>query len=217
MNLSLIPRMATQRPAAKPKIQPSRVVQLIERHGHSVEEEKLVIVFVRGYYLDQMGRRGQNDRGMYDDGVALVGNDGVFATFNGNTDPSKYESGIASVVPGSYRYKIGVHGLSKPPARRYLALVQKSEVTVARDGGETESGFFGINIHRGGENSTSSLGCLTLLPAQWPGFFDQVKRAMSRLGKQDVLVLLVDEAAERETDKQAKKDAAKAAKEAAKQ
>jgi len=131
----------------------------------------------RGYARDSMGVPGKNDRGIFDDAIALVVGPTLW-TFNANTDPSLARPGIAELVTGVYRYALGIHGLSKPVERQYPALVQAAPVTVQRDGGGRSSGYFGINIHRGGVNETTSEGCQTIWRPQWADFFARVKTAM---------------------------------------
>ncbi len=147
------------------------------------------LVGIRGYYRDTMGKPGENDRGIYDDAIFVV-SPTVFAAFNANTDPSAWRTGIANLKPGVWRYKIGIHGLSKPVARRYEALVQAAKVTVHRDNQGDETGYFGINIHRGGLNSTSSLGCQTIYPLQWGSFIALVKGELKRYGQKDLAYVL---------------------------
>lgn len=139
---------------------------------------------IRGYYLS-MGRPGENDRGIYDDAIILL-SDHVIAAFNANVDPSIHRAGIATLAPGLWRYKLGIHGLNRAPSQRYQALVQAAPVTVLRDGGRTESGWFGINIHRGGRTTTSSLGCQTVPPDQWEAFISLVRSEMKRAGTNQI-------------------------------
>ena len=65
-------------------------------------------------------------------------------------------------------------------------------MTVSRDGENGETGYFGINIHRGGANTTSSLGCQTIYPDQWEAFFALVKGEMKRAGQAVVPYLLTE-------------------------
>jgi lysozyme len=59
-------------------------------------------------------------------------------------------------------------------------LVQAAPVTVVRQEHDEDTGWFGINIHRGSRTTTSSLGCVTLPVLQWNQFFETVKGEMAR-------------------------------------
>lgn len=144
---------------------------------------------VRGYYRDSMGVAGENDIGIYDDAIFLV-TPNVFAAFNANVDPSIRRKNIATLVPGEYLYKLGTHGLSKPKEKRYRALVQAGPVTVKRADGPTQTGFFGINIHKGSVNSTSSEGCQTIYPSQWEAFITTIESESKRLGRKTIIYKL---------------------------
>lgn len=176
-------------PSSKP--QQKRVVteNLLRKAG--LQDTVLALVGIPGYYLDTMGKPGENDRGIYDDAIILISQE-AHVTFNANTDPSSFRKGIATLKPGLWQYKLGIHGLSKPANRRYEALVQAAPVTVHRDSQGDETGYFGINIHRGSYNSTSSLGCQTIFPDQWPAFIALVKSELKRTGLKTIPYLLVN-------------------------
>lgn len=164
----------------KPKITRDEAVKLAKAAG---AQDMVCLVGIRGYYRDTMGAPGRNDRGIYDDAIVLI-TQNVAASFNANVDPSlsgknrKIGKGYASLKPGVWRYKIGLHGINR--GNPYKALVQAGPVTVLRDGGPEETGWFGINIHKGGYSTTSSEGCQTLPLAQWPAFIALVESEMKR-------------------------------------
>lgn len=151
----------------------------------------VVILGVRGYYRDTMGVPGQNDIGIYDDAL-FIHSPNITAAFNANTDPSIERPGMAHLCVGLWWYQIGIHGLSKPKNRQYQALIQAAPVTVNRTGGGAETGWFGINIHRGGYNTTSSEGCQTLYPDQYDAFLATVKDQLARFNLKSVPYLLID-------------------------
>lgn len=131
------------------------------------------VVGIRGYYEDTMGKKGANDRGIYDDALFVIGPKS-FAAFNGNTDPSAWRQNIATLVPGIHFYKEGKHGISRPgggyPAFR--PATTNEELPVTRDGVKVPWPGVAINIHKGGYGTTSSEGCQTIFPDQWDDFHD---------------------------------------------
>jgi lysozyme len=163
-------------------------VNALRSHGIT---DDFALLGVRGYYLYSMGAAGVNDRNIYDDAIMLV-TPTAYVTFNANTDPGAFRTGIANLKPGVWRYKVGTHNISKPPEQRYTALVQAAPVTVVRDGQGEQTGWFGINIHRGGYTRTSSLGCQTIPPSQWGAFIALVKEEMRRHGRPEIPYVLME-------------------------
>lgn len=147
---------------------------------------QVCLLGIRGYYHED---HNDNERGLYDDAIFVL-SPNAFLAVNANVDPSVKRQGIATLQEGTWLYKVGMHGLSKPPEQRYLALVQAGPVTVSRDGEKAETGYFGINIHRGGYRGTSSLGCQTIYPGQWEVFFALVAREMQRAGQKTIHYIL---------------------------
>jgi lysozyme len=157
-------------------------------------EDRVALVGIRGYYSETFKPSG-NQRNIYDDAIILL-SPSCHATFNANTDPSLFKKGVASLIPGVHRYKKGNHGISKPSGG-YPALrpaTPNEALPVIRDS-EGESLGIAINIHKGGYNTTSSLGCQTIYPTQWDGFINLVYSEMSRYNQKTIPYLLVEQAA----------------------
>lgn len=176
-------------PKSKPQLTKEQAMQMAAPYNVT---DKLFILGIRGYYKNTMGEEGENDRGMYDDAICIIGPD-VFKTFNANADPSKYQEGIANLLPGVHPYKKGKHGISKPgggyPALRPATPGEK--LPVKRD---VKGYSFGIaiNIHKGSYNSTSSEGCQTIHPDQWKEFITTVYALMDKYQKQIIHYVLVE-------------------------
>lgn len=145
-----------------------------ELSNFDVSKYPVKLLGIRGYYKKTMGNPVANDFGIYDDAIFIISPD-YFYSFNANTDPSITRKGIAVLKAGGvYLYKIGLHNMKKP----YKALRQYGRVTVLRDGKEdtdTAKTPFYIDIHKGGFNTTSSLGCQTIFPEQWIYFLSNVE------------------------------------------
>lgn len=141
--------------------------------------QPVFVVAIRGLFSRTIGAPG-NDINAYDDALYVViprpgtGKNPIIHTYNANTDPTRYGWNpgagkfMARLKPGSYKMRRRLHG------GRYMAFGQDgSPVTVERidaDGHirHTETGSFGIDLHPGGENGTSSEGCQTIPRPQWP-------------------------------------------------
>jgi lysozyme len=164
-------------PPDKPKLSDKDLSLLLRREKVDLARWPFLVFGIRGYYSRTMGPTRGNDRGIYDDMIGLV-TPNVTAFFNGNTDPSAVRrgrgtgaaKGMARLQPGFWPvYRFDLH------RGQYLALCQRAgAVTVLRDGSPDyeDTGHFGINIHRGGVNGTSSLGCQTVPQqgGQWDAF-----------------------------------------------
>lgn len=161
-------------PSTRPSISREDINRLFAERGLLVPTGPFLVGF-RGY-MDAEG--DGNDIGRYDDALALVRPFSVL-NYNFNTDPNRDIPGRAHLKAGVWSYKLGTHGLSKPKSEQYVALVQAAPVTIARFQGAEETGYFGINIHRGGEfTSTGSEGCQTVYKPQWQQCIDAVRNAM---------------------------------------
>jgi lysozyme len=172
-------------PSQRPVQTKDAILRLAKEKGVATG---VFIVAIRGFFRDSMGKPGQNDLGIYDDALFLVGPD-YFKSFNANTDPSVDRKGIACLIPGVYRYKKGRHGISHGAGYPALRPATEGEkLPVMRDG----KGGFGvaINIHRGGFTSTSSEGCQTIYPDQWQEFISNVYRLMDENGLDTVRYVL---------------------------
>ena len=132
-------------------------------------EKHIVVVAIRGFKLNSMGKFGENDRRIYDDAHFIVTPRQVKA-FEGNTDPNGYRKGsgtgsnkgMACLKEGVWFYAKGLHRGS--PAFR-----QACPFTVERDGSPNyeHTGYLAINWHSAGNTSKSSLGCQTNRPTDF--------------------------------------------------
>ena len=164
-------------PNSKPKM--SKEDAMKELAQFNLDAYPVKVLGIRGYYKQTMGNPIKNDRGIYDDAMFIVSPD-MFASFNANTDPSINRTGIATLVaPQVVLYKVGTHGISGSNPRQ--AFRQASfGISVVRDGKEgvfkdSAKAPFWIDIHDGGNNTTSSEGCQTIPKGQWMAFNESLK------------------------------------------
>ena len=193
------------KPRSTPQATQETIIDILIDQGlwNDRDLSTVVVVGVRGYYLNSMGRLAKNDRGIYDDALFVM-SPTCFASFNGNTDPSRYKAGRAVLeCPQKVKYIPGYHGYGRKSG--HPAFRQASDVIVERDGGQgngrslgggrfTDKGRnrFWINLHRGGRTTTSSAGCQTVPPSQWPAFYALVRHELKKLGQKSFNYYLVE-------------------------
>ncbi|HEX4875131.1 MAG TPA: hypothetical protein VFV31_00570 [Chitinophagaceae bacterium] len=159
----------------------NNILQTINAKGY--------VLFTRPFELNIVGVRSRNARpNAFDDTIHVfyqrADKQWVHNAFAATTDPGTYwlkklmnPAGTAILQPGQYlnAYRIGVH------RNKYQALVQQGPVTVIRDANQdgwlnfdsatTQTGLFGINIHRAAVKGKTqyvndhSAGCQVLADA----------------------------------------------------
>jgi len=143
-------------------------------------------------------RSSNNITNKFDDIVGLaykVDGKEIVKIWKATTDPGFHynknhlsNKGVAILQAGQWKYQKGLHN-GKP------ALVQADKVTVWRDINKdlvidkkvSESGYFGINIHRAGSNSTNvdkwSAGCTVFAKeSDFLEFMDIINKSISIYG-----------------------------------
>lgn len=173
----------------RPHLAPAAIEALLAPYAIDSASHPLIIIGIRGYFAELGGTPG-NDRNIYDDAIFLYAPTlGICAGYNGNTDPSRYRpgygfdektKGMATLMPGAWHvYRFALH------KNQYEAICQRvGKVTVTRDGNPpyADTGDFGINIHKGGNyTSTGSEGCQTIYGGQWDEFISTAHRAAQQL------------------------------------
>lgn len=179
-------------PTTLPRKSRAELIYLLSKRIPSLKigDNFFGLVGVRGFFSTTFSPPGNNIR-VYDDAIFLI-TPTACVSWNANTDPSVSRSGVAVLKTGVWEYKAGIHGLSKPKDKQYMAFVQAAPVTVHRENQGDDTGYFGINIHKGGYGTTSSLGCQTIYPDQWTAMRTLVYSEMKRHGATTIPYVLVD-------------------------
>lgn len=176
----------------KPDPSPTLLTDRLESSGYNLpallKEHPVCVIAIRGLFANTYGKPDANDINCYDDALYVArysqepGTKNqeqlVVTSYNANTDPTRYGWNpgagkyMARLKPGKYKMRRRRHGASRPGGG-YMAYGQDgSEVTVERidENGKvrkTETGDYGIDLHPGGQTTTSSEGCQTIPREQW--------------------------------------------------
>lgn len=173
-------------PNSRPKLTREDAAKHFAYHLFTPGESEVVLLGIRGYYLNSMGIVGGNDQAMYDDAICVYSPD-VFEAFNANCDPQKAGQHKAMLDPGKYTFYKGLHKGKYNALRPYPEGVT---LPCTRDG--VKSVCSHTNIHKGGFKDTFSEGCQTIYPNQWDTFIKLVYRLMTKYGQKTVRYLLIE-------------------------
>lgn len=178
----------------------------------------VMVLAVRAYYRDSIGKPGRNDFGVWDDAALLVDLvSGEVRPFNSNTDPSAvghnaknggklYAQLVAGVwpfrrgphkgIPDHFRQLTASEAVDFDLERFFTDRRARGEFAVRRladaDHGKVEWGYQAINLHEGSPRGTSSWGCQTWPPDQWIEF-QRAAYAMMDARQQRVLPYVLTE------------------------
>lgn len=158
---------------------------------------KLLLIGVRGYFLNTVGKPGVNDLNAWDDAILVYYDGNLVKTFNANTDPSKLNQNLAMLDCGVYQFYKGRHRNRIDAFRAYPEGV-RLPCKRQKFNGEWEKSFCShINIHDGGINDTWSAGCQTIINQgghkQFNEFRDLVYDLMKIHRLKTVTYLLIEE------------------------
>lgn len=186
---------------SRPQIKDAETDKLAARFFTS-EIPKVLVIGIRGYFRDSVGKAGQNDLGVWDDAVLVYENGTLRKTFNGNTDPSKVNADLAMLDTGIYQFYKGIHRSRISAFRAYPEGVRLKCKRQNSKGVWYESWCSAINFHDGGLNDTWSAGCQTVINQgvhrQFIEFRTLVYSLMDASKLKTFTYLLIDESAMRE-------------------
>ena len=154
-------------PPNKPRMGRSKIEEILIHSKVSLTVASLV--FIRGYFLNTLGRRNKNDLNVYDDACFLI-SPSHFSSYNANTDPNRMFRGsraLAKVSLGVYQFYRGLH---RGKYKALRAFPEGSKLSCTRNGRKSTCSY--INIHKGSSNQwafnvTHSDGCFTIPSIQY--------------------------------------------------
>lgn len=182
----------------RPKIS-SKDAQTIAKYFYPDGVPAVLLIGVRGYFLNSIGKRNENDFNRWDDAILVLEKGELVKTFNANTDPSKLRADVAMLKAGIYKFYKGRHKNRIDALRAFPEGVKWDCVRQDRNGKWYEAKCSHINIHDGGLSDTWSAGCQTLPNyagnRQFNEFRDLVYKLMSasKMKTVDYLLLTEDE------------------------
>lgn len=181
-------------PPSRPKRDEHRLRRTLSAFGH--DGSLPVVVFIRGHYLDSMGKRGEDDNNIYDDSCFVIAdNFKVFESYNANTNPSFVKVGgrsLAELNLGRYRFYRGLH---KGRYKALRAFPEGIQLPCTRNGVAATAQY--INVHKGSSNPRAkdvvwSEGCLTIPDIQYNDFVQRLWSAMDKSKQKIVEVILLE-------------------------
>ncbi len=160
-------------------------------------KDKVVVIWIRGYFLDSLGKSDANDYNVYDD-AAIVVSPTYFKTFNANCDPSfvrhpKTGKPLAKLNLGVYPFYKGKH---KGEYAAFRAFPEGVILPCTREARAATCQY--VNGHYGGENPESwyvtwSEACLTIPKSQFKNEFQpELYAEMTKCGQQTVNFILIE-------------------------